>query len=276
MGLGEIWAHTEGVAMRSADVLSARLLKFCLVVGLLGLASGVASAQQKELRVAAAADLQPVMPVFAAAYEKKTGTKLVVTFGSSSALATQILNGAPFDVFLGADFSFPERVVAAGLADEKEPEPYAKGTLVLWAKKDFGAPLSMDVLRDPRVTKVAIADEFHAPYGRAAYAALRWMKMFDEVKGKLVVGENISQTAQFVETANAQIGFISLTLASSDKFKAEGQFVRVPKIYPDIRQCAVVMKKSPHLTEAKDFVTWMRSSDVQEHLDQFGLEAVAR
>ncbi|WP_232298835.1 molybdate ABC transporter substrate-binding protein [Granulicella tundricola] len=239
---------------------------------MLGFATGFG--QQKELRVAAAADLQPVMPVFAAAYEKKTGTKLLVTFGSSSALATQIVNGAPFDVFLGADFSFPERVVAAGLTDEKEPEPYAKGALVLWAKNDLGAPLSTDLLKDPRITRIAVADEFHAPYGRAAYAAMRWLKIFDDVKGKLVVGENIAQTAQFVETGNAQVGFISLTLASSDRFKKEGQFVRVPKIYPDIRQCAVVMKGSPHLAEAKDFVGWMRSTDVQEHLDQFGLEAV--
>ena len=231
-------------------------------------------AQGKELRVAAAADLQPVMPVFAQAYEKETGVKLVVSFGSSSQLATQILNGAPFDCFFGADFVFPEKVVAAGLADGVAPVLYAKGSLVLWSRRNLAAPLSMELLEDPRVTKVAIGDEFHAPYGRAAYAALRQLKVFDKVKGKLVVGENIAQTAQFVESGNAQMGFISLTLASSDKLKAQGQFVYVPKIYPEIQQYAVVMKKSPHLAEANAFVEWVRSPKVQENMPKFGLEPV--
>ena len=135
----------------------------------------------------------------------------------------------------------------------------------------------MDSLKDPRVTRIAIADEFHAPYGRAAYAALRWVKLDEVLKPKLVVGENISQTAQFVESGNAQIGLISLTLASTDKFKTEGQFVRVPTgTYPAISQCGVVMKNSAHLDEAKAFMAWVRSAKVQEALPQFGLEAAER
>jgi molybdate transport system substrate-binding protein len=200
-------------------------------------ATGQAASQPVELRIAAAADLQPVMPVLAQEYEKETGVKLAVS-------------------------------------DGKEPLPYAKGTLVLWGRKGLAAPLSMELLEDPRITRVAIADEFHAPYGRAAYAALRWLKVFDQVKDKLVVGENIAQTAQFVESGNAQLGFISLTLASTEKFKAEGQYVMVPKVYPEIQQNVVVMKASPHLAEAKAFVAWVRSPKVQENLSKFGLEAV--
>lgn len=155
------------------------------------------------------------MPVLAQAYEQKTGVKLEVSFGSSSALATQINNGAPFDVFLGADFSFPEQVVAAGLADEKEPQPYARGTLVLWARKDSSIqPLTMEQLINPKVTRIAVADQFHAPYGRAAYAALTQMKLLDKVQAKLVTAENVAQTAQFVQSGNAQLGFISLTLST--------------------------------------------------------------
>ena len=229
---------------------------------------------QHELRVAAAADLQPVMPALAAAYGKKTGMRVVVSFGSSSTLATQIIAGAPFDVFLGADFTFPEKVVAAGMANEKLPLPYAKGTLVLWARKDFPGPLSPDLLVDPRVTRVAIADEFHAPYGRAAYAALRALKIEDAVKPKLVVGENIAQTAQFVQTGNAQVGFISLTLANSPPFRSTGQFVRVPKVYPEIQQSGVTIRKSANAQAAKDFLDWMRSPEVQSHLQDFGLEAI--
>ena len=227
-----------------------------------------------ELHIDAAADLQPVMPTLAQAYEKATGVKLVVSLGSSGTLAAQIVNGAPVDVFLGADFTFPEKVVAANLADEKLPVPYARGTLVLWARKDLPVPLSMNLLEDPRITRIAIADEFHAPFGRAAAEALRHLKLYDSIKPKLAVAENVAQTAQFVESGNAQIGFISLTLASSDKLKAEGQFVRVPEIYPEIRQCAVIVKTSPHLEAARKFLDWLRSSDVQQGLRAFGLEPI--
>jgi molybdate transport system substrate-binding protein len=248
-----------------------------LLVGLVALAMcvGARAQEAKELNVAAAADLQPVMPAFAAAYEKKTGVKLKVSFASSSVLATQIVNGAPFDVFLAADFSFPEKVVAAGLAVEPEPVPYAQGTLVLWARKDSPIePLSMDLITDPRVTKIAIADQFHAPYGAAAYSALEWMKLLDKVKPKLVVAQNIAQTAQFVVSGNAQVGFVSLTSAMSPQMKEIGNYVLVPFIYPKIRQCAVVMKKSPKEGEALAFLDWMLSPEVQEHLKDFGLHAV--
>ncbi len=235
-----------------------------------------AQAQTRTLNIAAAADLQPVMPALAQAYEKETGIKLQVSFGSSSALATQMINGAPQDVFLGADFSFPEQVIAAGLADEKEPVAYAEGTLVLFARKDSPIqPLSMEKLEDSRVTRIAVADEFHAPYGRAAYAAMNWLKIADKLKPKLVTAENVAQTAQFVESGNAQVGFISLTLAQSPHMKAVGTFVRVPAVYPKIRQCGVVIKRSPHLDDARNFLKWMTSPKVQDHLKEFGLDPVA-
>jgi molybdate transport system substrate-binding protein len=231
---------------------------------------------QKELRVAAAADLQPVMPVLSQAYEHATGVKLVVSFGSSSTLATQILDGAPMDLFLGADFVYPEKVVAAGLADAAAPTAYAKGSLVLWARKDSGLlPLSIDRLTDPRVKTVAIANELHAPYGRAAAEALRKMKMYDAVAPHFVVGENIAQTAQFVESGNAQLGLISLTAASSPHFQEIGTYVLVPTSqYPEIRQYAVVMKNSDRRTDAHAFLDWLLSPAVQGNLPKLGLGAV--
>jgi molybdate transport system substrate-binding protein len=232
--------------------------------------------QKKELRVAAAADLQPVMPVLAQEYEKATGVKLVVSFGSSSTLATQILNGAPMDIFLGADFVYPEKVVAAGLADGTAPTAYAKGTLVLWARKDSPLqPLSIERLTDPRVKTVAIANELHAPYGHAAAEALRRLKLYDQVAPHFVVGENITQTAQFVESGNAQLGLISLTAASSQHFKEIGTYVRVPTSqYPEIRQCAVIMKNSDRRAEAHAFLDWILSPAVQGNLSNLGLAAV--
>jgi molybdate transport system substrate-binding protein len=231
---------------------------------------------QKELRVAAAADLQPVMPALSQAYEHATGVKLVVSFGSSSTLATQILDGAPMDIFLGADFTYPEKIVAAGLADGTAPTPYAKGTLVLWTRNDSGLlPLSMERLTDPRVKTVAIANELHAPYGRAAADALRKMKLYDQVSPHFVVGENIAQTAQFVESGNAQLGLISLTAASTEHFKEIGTYVLVPfSQYTEIRQCAVVMAKSDRKADAHAFLDWLLSPAVQGNWSKYGLAAV--
>ena len=244
----------------------------CLAV-LLG---GSSASGQKQLRVAAAADLQPAMPVLAQAYEHATGVKLVVSFGSSSSLATQIIEGAPMDIFLGADFVYPEKIVAAGLADGTAPTAYAKGTLVLWTRKDSGLlPLSIERLIDPRVKTVAIANELHAPYGRAAAEALRKMKMYDQVSPHFVVGENVAQTAQFVESGNAQLGLISLTAASSEHFKEIGTYVLVPTSqYPEIRQCAVIMKNSDRKADAHAFLDWLLSSAVQGNFAKLGLSAV--
>ena len=231
---------------------------------------------QKELRVAAAADLQPVMPVLAQAYEHATGVKLAVSFGSSATLAAQILSGAPMDIFLGADFVYPEKVVAAGLADGSSPVAYAKGTLVLWARKDSPLqPLSMEMLTDPRVKSIAIANEEHAPYGRAAVRALRHLKLYDATSPHFVIAENISQTAQFVESGNAQLGLISLTAASTEHFKEIGSYVLVPTTaYPPILQCAVIMMKSERKAEAHAFLDWLLSAPVQGNLKNMGLAAV--
>jgi molybdate transport system substrate-binding protein len=249
------------------------------LMGLLVMLAGPSAQGQtppkRELRVAAASDLQPVMPTLAAEYEKAKGVKLVVSYGSSATLATQILNGAPIDIFLAADFIFPERVVAAGLADMTSPEPYAKGTLVLWARKDSPLqPIAMDSLTDKRVTSIAIAAELHAPYGRAAVSALNRMKIYEQVKPHLVIAENIAQAGQYVESGNAQLGLISLTMASTEHFKGLGTYVLVPtQNYPAVRQCAVVLK-TDRKAEAHAFLAWMLSPEVQNKLPGFGLASV--
>ena len=169
-----------------------------------------------EVHVLAAADLQPVLPALADQFEHATGIKLVISYGSSATLATQVMNGAPADLFLSADYSFPEQVVAAKLADTPAPVAYARGTLVLWARKDSPfQPLSQSTLSDGKYTSLAIANPDHAPYGRAAVSALTWMKLYETLKPKIVQAENIAQTAQFVQSGNAQLGLISLTSAST-------------------------------------------------------------
>lgn len=229
-----------------------------------------------EIRVLAAADLQPVMPVLAEAYEHATGVHLSISYASSATLVTQILNGEPADLLLAADFSFPEKVVAANLADTPQPIPYARGTLVLWARKDSPLqPLTQNTLHDGNFSRLAIANPDHAPYGRAAVSALTWLKLYDALKPKLVMAENIAQAAQFAESGNAQLGLISLTIASTQQFQQAGSFIRMPPMaYPEIRQCAVVLRKSDHRTEAHAFLDWLRSPAIQQNLTKYGLDPI--
>ena len=233
-----------------------------------------AQAAGREIHVLAAADLQSVLPALAAQFEQARGIKLVISYGSSATLATQIMNGDPADLFLSADYSFPESIIAAHLADTPEPVAYARGALVLWARKDSSLqPLTQNTLGDAKFATLAIANPEHAPYGRAAVSALTWMKLYEQLKPKLVIAENIAQTAQFVESGNAQLGLISLTTASTEHFRQEGSFVRIPPMaYPEIRQCAVVLLKSQHREDAHQFLDWLISPPIQQSLTKYGID----
>ncbi|SEG38229.1 molybdate transport system substrate-binding protein [Bryocella elongata] len=225
------------------------------------------------LHVAAAADLQPVLPALAEEYERASGIKIVPSFGSSATLTQQLESGAPFDVFLSADRAHPEQLVAASLTTSPQPVPYAHGVLVLWARKDSPAqPLSLTSLTRDKVSRIAVANELHAPYGLAAMTELRALKLDDKLKPKLVVAENIAQTAEFAASGNAQAGLISLTIASSPKFRELGTFVPLPVLYAPLIQCAVVMRSAKDPDVAKAFVAWLTSPAIQHRLKDFGLE----
>lgn len=231
---------------------------------------------QTTIHVAAASDLQPVMPVWTAGFEKATGIKVAVSYGSSSMLATQIINGAPMDIFFSADYVFAEQIVAANLADTSEPKAYAKGTLVLWARKDSHfQPLSLNALSDPKLKSLAVANPDHAPYGRAAVAALQGMKVYANAAPHIVQAENIAQAAQFVESGNAELAILSLTIASSQHFQDIGSYVYIPTYaYPEIRQTAVVIRKSAEREAAHKFLDYVLSGPVQAEMPKFGLQPV--
>lgn len=209
-----------------------------------------------DLAVAAAADLRYALdPVLAAYRAANGGADVAVTYGSSGVLFAQLTNGAPFDVFLSADAQYPRQLAQAGLSRDGKTFPYAVGRLVVWVPAS--SPLDVTragiaVLKDPAVHHVAIANPAHAPYGRAAEAALRSLGAYDAVQNKLVIGENVSQAAQFAESGAADAGMIALSLALSPALKEKGRFWIVPSgAHPPLEQEGVVLNKarSPEAAE---------------------------
>jgi len=235
------------------------------------------AAQTKQLQVACAADLQPVMPTLAAEYQRATGVHLVTAFGSSATLAQQLANGAPQDVFLSADTVHPQQLLDAGIA-LGPVTPYARGVLVLWARNDSPlqpiAPKSIQAtLKSPRLTRLAIANPTHAPYGLAAQQALQHMGLYAQLQPRLAIAENIAQTAQFAESGNAQAALISLTIASSEHYRQLGRFVRIPSdAHAPIQQAGIVLKSSHQQQLARQFLTWLTSPAIQQQLKSFGLD----
>ena len=238
------------------------------------LAAGTSGqAMGQELRVAAASDLQAALPVIAARFETDTGHRVALTFGSSGNFSTQIENGAPFDVFMSADIEYPKRLEQAGLAERGSLREYAMGRLVLWSRDDAGIDIKqgLAVLTDGRVVRIAIANPAHAPYGRAAVAAIRHDGLYDRVQSKRVLGENISQAAQFAQSGNADVGLIALALALSPAMKSAGSYVEVPStFYPPIEQAAIVVASSKQKALATRFVESLKQPPAQAILRQYG------
>lgn len=231
---------------------------------------------QQPLRIAAAADLQPVLPPLLIEFQHDTGIEVQASYKSSATLATEIVSGAPFDLFLAADLSFPQRVIEAGRAVESSPVPYARGTLVLWARNDSGlAQLAPDALASSAIHSIAIANPEHAPYGRAAQTLLQRLRLYDAIRPKLVIAENIGQAAEYADSGNAQAGFISLTAALTPRLTADGHFVRMPDgDYPPILQGAVVIRNSGHTAAAQKFLDFLLSAATRKYLAAHGLEPV--
>jgi len=227
---------------------------------------------QAALRVAAAADLEPVLPPILAEFKQTTGISVEATFKSSAVLATQIQNGAPFDIFFSADMSFPQRVADSGLAASTSPILYAKGTLVLWTRKDSRLTPSLDLLRSDQLKRLAIANPERAPYGRATVAALNSLKLYDSLKSKLVTADNIAQAAQFADSGNADAGLISLTSAMTPHMTANGLYFVIPRdLYPAIEQGAIVLSKSSQRAAAQKLLDYILSAPVQMQLSHHGL-----
>jgi molybdate transport system substrate-binding protein len=225
------------------------------------------------ITVAAASDLTYAMREIAANFEKATGCAVRLSMGSSGNFLTQIENGAPFDLFFSADIAYPKKLEAEGLAVPGSTYLYAVGKIVLWTRKDSRVDVSKGfyALRDLEVQNIAIANPQHAPYGRAAEEALRRAGMYDAVKDRLVLGENISQAAEFVESGNADAGIVALSLTLSPAMKDKGRAWIVPEnLYTPIQQGAVIVRGASNPEGAKQFLDYIRMPATAAVLARYG------
>jgi molybdate transport system substrate-binding protein len=248
------------------------------VLALFLLFTGAFAAAQ-EITVAAAADMSAALPELVAAYTKKTGQAVKLSFGASGNLMNQIRNGAPFDIFFSADEQYPQQLITEGLASKDTLYRYAIGRLVLWVPADSTLDLSklgIKALLDPSVKKISIANPATAPYGRAAEAALRHYGIYDQVSGRLVLGENVSQAAQFVESGNAQAGLIALSHALAPAMKDKGRYWDLPlDAYPALNQAAVALSRSKQQDAARKFLDFVRTPDATSLLTRYGFSLPA-
>ena len=234
----------------------------------------VSAARAAEITVAAASDLNFVFKEIVADFEKKTGNRVRLSLGSSGNFYAQLSNGAPFDVFFSADIGYPKKLEEAGLAEPGTLYMYAVGRIVIWVPKgspiDVGS-LGIKALQHPSVKKIVIANPKHAPYGRAAVAAMEHYQIYEAVKDKLVLGENISQTAQFVQTGGADIGIIALSLAVAPTMKESGTYWEMPlEAYPRLEQGAVVLKAAKDVKAARAFLSYIRGPEGAAVFKRYG------
>lgn len=191
-------------------------------------------------------------------------------YGSSGKFHTQIQQGAPYDVYFSADIAFPRALVKAGFA-ATEVDPYAVGRIVLWSNSVDASKLTLESLADTKFTRIAIANPKHAPYGKRAVEALRSKGLYEQIEKKLVLGENIAQTAQFVETGNAQVGIIALALALNPKLSKEGGYYLIPdSLHEPLEQGFIVTRRAADNKLAHDFARYMDSPPARRIMKQYG------
>jgi len=234
-------------------------------IALIGLAAGQANAG--ETNVAVAANFTDAAKQIAAAFKEKTGHNAILSFGSSGQFYTQITQDAPFQIFLSADDERPRKLVEEGLGVPDSRFTYAIGRLVLWSR-DPNLVKGEETLRRAGFAKLAICNPAAAPYGAAAVETMRSLKLYDTLKPKFVEGANIAQAFQFVDTGNAEIGFVALSQISGND---SGSRWMVPQdLYKPIRQDAVLLKKGANNEAATAFMDFLKGPEARAIIEKFG------
>lgn len=239
--------------------------------GLLATIVLAAQAQAGEVQVAVAANFTAPARKIAAQFEQDTGNKAVLAFGATGKFYAQVKNGAPFEVFLAADDATPMKLEKDGLALPDTRFTYAIGKLVLWSARDGYVDPHGDVLRNENFAHLAIGNPKTAPYGAAAVETLKKLNQYERLQPRLVQGENISQTQQFVSTGNAELGFVALSQVWNDGKLVSGSAWIVPsKLYSPIRQDAVILKKGAANPAARAFEAYLKSDKARAIIRTYG------
>ena len=223
------------------------------------------------ITIAAAADLKYVLDSLVVIFNRQhPASRATVVYGSSGKFYEQLSHDAPFDLFFSADSDYPKRLQQAGRT-VGAPTPYALGRLVLWSKKLDPGIKGLNTLLAPAVKRIAIANPAHAPYGRKAEEVLRTYKVYDQLKPKLIFGENIGQTAQYAATGAADVGVLAYSLALSPELRRAGKFYLIPTTaHTPLQQSFVVLKRASGNATARDFAAFMASPVARQALRKYG------
>ncbi len=225
------------------------------------------------IQVAAASDLRFALEEIAALFQRQRGVEARLTFGSSGQFAVQIEQGAPFDVFFSANEAFVRTLAEKGHIDRESVQLYAIGRIVLWVRNDSPLDLTkgMSALLDERIRFIAIANPQHAPYGQAAVQAMQAAGVLVRVQPRLVNGENVSQALQFVQTGNAEVGIVALSLVVAPTVRPNGRYQLVPAyLHRPIRQAAGVSTASRRPDLARDFIAFVNSPSGRAIMRRYG------
>lgn len=230
-------------------------------------------AADAEVRVAVASNFITPMQKIAAAFERATGHKVLLASGATGKFYAQIRNGAPFDVLLAADAATPARLVEEGHADAASRFTYAMGKLVLWSPRPSYVDERGEVLAQGHFRHLAVASPKTAPYGAAAFDVLQRLGLADRLRPKLVTGENIAQTYQFVASGNAELGFVALSQVMADgKLTGGSAWIVPPDLYREIRQDAVVLAGTRDPAAARALLDYLRGDAATPILRAYGYE----
>nr|WP_294942920.1 molybdate ABC transporter substrate-binding protein [uncultured Mucilaginibacter sp.] len=254
------------INVRTGFRQAAKLLLCCIAL----LLTATAGSFAQTLRVAVAANLQPVIKVLQKDFQQKTGIQTEVVTGPSGALATQIKNGAPFDVFLSADISFPDEVFKSGFATAK-PVVYASGTLIICSTQKLDFSNWMKLLPSASIQKIAIGNPAIAPYGKAAEEAIRQAGIYKKVQPKIVLGESIAQVNTYITTGAVQAGFTTLSLVKDAANNTKLYYKIIdPKAYHPIEQSMVLVKQAKPNGDAEKFYRYILSPAAKNIFISYG------
>ena len=252
--------------MRAVSRFAVRVLIFvCLLV------VGQTAHAEENITIAAAADLKFALDEIVVLFKSTHPAAQIETiYGSSGNFSTQIQQGAPYDLYFSADIAYPRALKAEGLA-ASEVQAYGVGRIVLWSQSRDADKMTLADLADPSIRKIAIANPMHAPYGKRAEEALKTAGLWEEVQAKLVYGENIAQAAQYVQSGNAQVGIIALSLALGPELAKQGSYALIPdKLHQSLEQGFIITKRAADNSLAQAFARFVAGKEARAIMTRYG------